>query len=65
MENITEKQPVVKNLKSLDLFDSVTFPLDRVWVVRQMITNICTTSDMKFKTSTNRESRIIKVTRTK
>lgn len=65
MENVQEKKPVIKSIKSLDVFGSVSFPIERTWTVRNMITNICLNSEMRFRTVTSREDKIVTVTRIK
>jgi hypothetical protein len=65
MEILQEKKPIVKSLKSLGLFESVTFPIERTWTVRHIITNICLTSDARYKTTTSREDGIVTVIRIK
>jgi len=61
----TKKAPISPVLKSLDLFNTVTFPLSRMSSVRTTVQIIQCEQEMTFSTRKNKETKLLEVTRTK
>lgn len=63
MEVKIEKQPITRNLLNLSVGESIDFPIERVFSIRQTIVNIGIRFKMVFQTSTDRVNGIVTVTR--
>ena len=62
-ENDTEK-PMLAVLRDLEVVKSHTYPIERMSSLKTMCTNFGAQWDKTFSTKTDREKRIITVTRT-
>lgn len=58
-----KKQPITKNITSLEVGGSVSFPIERTLTVRQMILGIQLKTSNRYSTETDREAAIVRVIR--
>lgn len=63
MENITKK--IRPTLLGMAIGEIITFPIEKLKSVRVQASELGAMFDMGFKTRTNRDLRIIEITRTK
>lgn len=63
MENITKK--IRPTLLGMAIGDIITFPIEKLKSVRVQASELGAMFDMGFKTRTDRDLRIIEITRTK
>lgn len=62
MEKTVDK-PALKTLREMEVGDSATFPIERTSYISSVCVRFGLQWGKKFKTSTNRETRTITVTR--
>lgn len=63
MREKSSSEPIMPTLKRLKKGETISFSLDRVLSVRAVCSSLSLQSNLKFKTNTNRENRIITVER--
>lgn len=63
MREKSSSEPIMPALKRLKKGETISFSLDRVLSVRAVCSALSLQSNLKFKTNTNRENRIITVER--